>query len=303
MDISRRRFCLTTAGIATSVTGASAGHAVAQEEIQVSGTVRSEVGADPAGTTVDIFKSSDPTQRVRTTIGSDGRFSASLPGSGAYDIVYINQTDSTGLVRDPDELPLVYFVTETQISESGDLGEFVLPEGHPVSIRCVTSEGDPIENLPVNFRAENGFGVRPGAFTTTPTGMVKFTGTSRTGVELGGSTTIEVQPPSQSGAPDRLQTISVSEEMEVEVTVPNPTQYPDVVVNRSGETRTATGTGTASESSQDRTTGDDGLGGRQRGFLSNSENEPAFLSNPFNLTTLGFLLSVGGIIHQMMGGS
>lgn len=42
---------------------------------------------------------------------------------------------------------------------------------------------------------------------------------------------------------------------------------------------------------------------RQRGFFSNSgEGEPEFLSNIFNLTMLGFLLSVGGIIHQMMEG-
>jgi outer membrane protein assembly factor BamB len=41
---------------------------------------------------------------------------------------------------------------------------------------------------------------------------------------------------------------------------------------------------------------------RQRGFFTNSGDEPAFISDAFNLTTMGFLLSVGGIIHQLMEG-
>lgn len=39
-----------------------------------------------------------------------------------------------------------------------------------------------------------------------------------------------------------------------------------------------------------------------RGFFSNSGDGPAFLDNIFNLTVLGFLLSVAGILQQMMGG-
>lgn len=41
----------------------------------------------------------------------------------------------------------------------------------------------------------------------------------------------------------------------------------------------------------------------RRGFFSNgAEGEPAFLSDITNLTVLGFLLSVAGIVHQMLGG-
>ncbi|MFB6233061.1 MAG: hypothetical protein ABEH61_02265 [Haloarculaceae archaeon] len=45
-----------------------------------------------------------------------------------------------------------------------------------------------------------------------------------------------------------------------------------------------------------------GGGGRERGFFSNSGDSPDALSNPLNLTTLGFLLSVAGIAHQMLQG-
>ncbi|MEF8778263.1 MAG: hypothetical protein V5A36_05065, partial [Natronomonas sp.] len=41
---------------------------------------------------------------------------------------------------------------------------------------------------------------------------------------------------------------------------------------------------------------------RQRGLFSNSGDEPEAVSDPFNLTTLGFLLSVVGIGYQMIEG-
>ncbi|WP_435176315.1 hypothetical protein [Halorussus sp. AFM4] len=41
---------------------------------------------------------------------------------------------------------------------------------------------------------------------------------------------------------------------------------------------------------------------RSRGFFSNDGDAPAFLGDVFNLTFAGFLLSVGGIVHQMLKG-
>lgn len=40
----------------------------------------------------------------------------------------------------------------------------------------------------------------------------------------------------------------------------------------------------------------------QRGFFSNDGSDPAFLTNMFNLTVLGFLLSLLGLVYQMLGG-
>jgi hypothetical protein len=42
--------------------------------------------------------------------------------------------------------------------------------------------------------------------------------------------------------------------------------------------------------------------GRSRGFFTNSGGAPGVLGDAFNLTVLGFLLSVVGIIHQLLGG-
>lgn len=67
-------------------------------------------------------------------------------------------------------------------------------------------------------------------------------------------------------------------------------------------------TGKATDSTANTPTGDTGgtpkgdTGNRKRGFFSNSGSEPEFLSNVFNLTVLGFLLSVVGILHQMLQG-
>jgi len=317
MNVTRRGFCASTVGAAAVAATGAVGTARAQAELDVSGTITSEVNADPTGTRVELFLSSDPLQRMRATIGSDGGFSGTIPEAGTYQVVYFNE-GGDGLIEEPDDLPLVYFLTEIPIEEGGDLGEFTLPEGLLASIQCVDADGNPIENLPINFRAANGSGVSPGAFTTTPNGYVKFVGASQTGVELAGETSIEVQPPSRDGGGDRLREINVTEQFELRLTVPDPTRYPDVTVN-DGDGATATPTATtpesgsqgdattptpASDTQPDSTTAT-ATSGRTRGFFSNSaagEGEPGFLSNAVNLTTIGFLMSVAGIAYQMVGG-
>ncbi len=301
--LNRRRFCLSAGMAAVASTGTVVGQTTAQQEIQVSGTVRSEVDADPASTTIEIFKTSDPSQSLQATIESDGQFSGSLPGTGTYQLVYINQTSTAELITEQDDLPLVYYFTEMEITDGGDLGEFVLPEGEPVSIQCVDTDGRPIENLPVNFRSENGYEVQPDAFTTNPEGYVQFSDASEPGVELAGTTTIEIRP--QSGSPVQLREIAVTEQMDLRLTVTKPSQYQNVEINgatASDEQSSGTVSAQPSETVSAQPNGTTGAAGRQRGFFSNSGNEPAFLSNPINLTTLGFLLSVAGIIHQMLGG-
>lgn len=42
--------------------------------------------------------------------------------------------------------------------------------------------------------------------------------------------------------------------------------------------------------------------GRSRGFFSNSGDDPPFISNVFNLTVLGFVLSIVGLMYQMFEG-
>jgi len=62
------------------------------------------------------------------------------------------------------------------------------------------------------------------------------------------------------------------------------------------------GGGTATGGTGNEDVDGSGSGEPQRGLFSNDGDEPEFVSNPFNLTVLGFLLSVAGIIHQMLQG-
>lgn len=72
----------------------------------------------------------------------------------------------------------------------------------------------------------------------------------------------------------------------------------------SGDSSDGSGAGESTRASDPSlgTSGADGSVPRQRGFFSNSGDEPAFLTNVFNLTILGFLLSVAGIFYQMLEG-
>lgn len=75
-----------------------------------------------------------------------------------------------------------------------------------------------------------------------------------------------------------------------------------VVGSGDGKVYAISDEGTSAQSNQGGGSGG-GSSERQRGFFSNSaEGEPAYLSNVFNLTVLGLLLSVAGIIYQMFEG-
>lgn len=304
---------------------------VRAQAITLSGTVTSTAGASPAGTTVEVVNPANRRDRERAAIGEDGGFDVIMPEAEVYEVGYYNDRFNGRYVREPDDLPLLYHFGTAEASEGGTLGEFSLPEAHVVQIQCVDTDGNPIEGLPVNFRDAGGTGAPPGLFSTTANGFVKFADMTETGVELSGETRVEVQPPSQSGNPDGLQTVYVTEPRDIQLRVFDPTRYPGVSVNDGNtdanpsspltktETSRATPRSTTepatatpatratppTETANPQSSSTEVSSGRSRGFFSNragGEEPTGPLSNAVNLTTLGFLLSVAGIGYQLIEG-
>lgn len=274
MGISRRKLCATGAFVLSSQI--TLGTVSAQNSIQVDATLRSEVETDISG--VEFFIQNISTDEFSTAkVGREGTVSLSIPEPGSYRVAI------TDISPGSNNIPVIYSFDNIEIEQGGDIGEFVIPKAHQTDIRFVDENDNPIESLPVNFRAENGRGLPPDTFTTNSEGYVKYPGSTETGVELASPTDVEIQPSDSNY--DKVQTIFVSEATEFEFTISNPEQYKS-----------------------------DGLGGsptggsdssRQRGLFSNSragETQSEPLSNPTNLTTLGFLLSVAGIGYQLIGG-
>lgn len=77
---------------------------------------------------------------------------------------------------------------------------------------------------------------------------------------------------------------------------------PSNTQNDGGTNNDDTAGGMSGSSESDSADSSSGSAERERGLFSNDGSEPAFISNVFNLTMLGFLLSVAGIIHQLLGG-
>lgn len=283
MVVTRRQFCTVGAGLVTS--GVALGTASAQTSIEVSGVVRMD-GDGEVGGTVLRFSNTTTDARTEATVEPDGSFSLIVQEAGDYRVTAFDESP------DRDGVPVVYGFNNVSVSDdgsntpdssdSGDIGELNLPEAHDVSIRFFDADGDPIGGLPVNFRAANGTGPSPGLFTTDSEGYVRFAGASDRGVELAGRTEIEIQPDGESPTP--IQSVFVESASEFEFTVQNPEQF---------------GAGNVGDAGADDGSGE---GTRERGLFSNSGDEPEFISNPFNLTMLGFLLSVAGIVHQMLQG-
>lgn len=293
MSLSRRGFLAGVAGSAALAGGQSVGLAAA-DSVDVTGRVESAAGADVSGATVEVVEPENRDDRFETTLGSDGRFAGSVDTDGSYEVLFFDGTSSR-LIPDPNDRPFMYFFGLERIPSDGDLGTLTLPRGYESQIRFVTAEGNPIEGLPVSFRAPNGTGPGTGQFTTTPDGYVRHAAATDPGVELAGQVDLEVYPP--GGEPTFLERIGVTAEGEFSVTVPNPRQYEVTIRDAdSGDAIAEPSSGSTEEGSRR------GSDGRQRGFFTNSGDEPPVLSNALNLTTLGFLLSVGGIAHQLVKG-
>jgi hypothetical protein len=274
MGISRRKLCATGAFVLSSQITLDT--VSAQNSIQVDATVRSEIETDVSG--VEFFIQNISTNELSTAIvGRDETISLSIPEFGSY------RVGITDIRSGSNKIPVVYSFDDIEIEQEGNIGEFVIPEAHKTDIRFVDGNDNPIENLPVNFRAENGRGLPPDTFTTNSEGYVKYPSSTETGVELASPTEVEIQP---SGSDyDKIQTISVSGPTEFEFAISNPERYKGGGLG---------GSPTGGSNS-----------GRQRGLFSNSRGDGTQsgpLSNPTNLTTLGFLLSVAGIVYQLIGG-
>jgi hypothetical protein len=271
---------------------------VRAQDITLSGTVTSAAGTSTAGTTVRVSNPADRTEYAEAGINGNGEFSVNVPEKlENYGVEYFTKFGGR-YIQERNALPLLYDFGTAEASEDGTLGEFGLPEAHVIQIQCLDTDGNPIEGLPVNFLTTVGSGLRPGVFTTTANGYLKYIGATETGVELSGPTRVVVQPPSRSGNPDYLRLISVTEPQEIQLTVSNPTRYYGVSENDGNTDATASSSATDSSSA--------GVGsGRSRGFLSNraaGEEPTGPLSNAVNLTTLGFLLSIAGIGYQLIEG-
>lgn len=312
---SRRRFCTQTAA---AVGGCFlAGSAVAQSDSTgVSASVVAETGTALTDSHV-VFADRETHEWYRADINEDGHFSADLPSNTGYDVIFFHQKQGDLMRSVFDGVPVIADLDQIRVeNEPMELGKYTVPEGAVTMIQVVDSDGNPLENVPLSFYTQYGAGTGPRSFTTNSDGYVTHAASSEPGIELAGSMTIRTHPASADG--ELLDNIFVDEEMSVTVVLRNPEEYNGIVVHdESGEVTeaktpsasdpTAQSTGTeiektAAQQSASGSLTSDNSNSVQRGFFSNGANEPEALSDPMNLTVGGFLLSVAGIVFQMVGG-
>ncbi|MFC7325977.1 hypothetical protein ACFQMF_15535 [Halorubrum rutilum] len=212
--VTRRQFCLAGAvGVLATTVRTAAG----QEEVTATGRLSSEADTSVDGTVIQ-FSNVETGEQIEYTVGADGGIELSLT-VGTYRVTTIDESGER------NQIPAIYSFDNIEITTDGDIRELVLPEGYRTLIQCVDTEGNPIESLPVNFRAANGTGLPPGRFTTDADGYVTYFDAAGRGVELAGETEIEVQSPADPNQVQSLRTITVTDATEIEVTVSNPQQY------------------------------------------------------------------------------
>ena len=217
MTFNRRHFCSVLGMGATGIVGSTVS---AQSEVQITGTVDSTVAADVEGVEL-FFQQVDTGSFWRYTVPASGEIDQMILETGEFRV----RVDNTSARK--EDVPLVYSFGRTTVDDTGATVSYTLPQSYDVKIQCVDGKGNPVEQLPIRFRA-GGYSHGSGVLTTSEQGYVQFIETSNTKdqseLQLAGPTSVEVDATGDT-ANQPLGTIDVVEDAEFEFEISNPEQY------------------------------------------------------------------------------
>lgn len=326
MSISRtRRTVLFSAGglagLSTVVPTVTRGGATS-ETATITGRV---VYADGTPATDDeiTLSSRDDWEKVRTDY--EGYFTADVNPGTEYRLGYYQKE---GNATEHDGAPFIYGLGEFETTTGEtDLGDLTLPVPHLVTLRIRDDQGEPLYAAEPTLR-HDGWGSGWSLYNIIEDGQMAVRGADTPGVEMHGDVRVEFF------GRDFTRTISVTGPVEVNITADLDREEIlsfDVATGDGaesgdtadeGDTDGQAGTpaddgeddteSTAAESStaeqENETDTDVGASEEEdaaatRGFFSNgTEDSVDTLADPFYLTIGGFVLSVVGILAQLLRG-
>lgn len=329
--VTRRGFLALSAG---SLTGSRViGSGAAAETTTISGTIRANSGAKIQGDEIN-FSGGGGFHSVNTD--NSGQFTADVPKNQTYKMGFYKADSRSDFEAVKNGAPHIYSPGYYTVGDGPkDLGTIELPEAHLVDLRILKSSGEAFLGAQPGFR-HNGWGENPSRVAINTEGYTVIKGATFTGAEFAESVTLEVEPPAgdKYESTTHKKPISVEEPMTVTAVLDGsgvdwnvettaeftesgsqttPTTTTTTTTEPSPTTTTAASPTTSTTQTTtriDHTSSAPAESARantttvNRGFLSNEgENtDMEYLTDPFSLTLVGFVLSVGGIAHQMLRG-
>ncbi|PSQ55610.1 hypothetical protein BRD22_08680 [Halobacteriales archaeon SW_8_68_21] len=291
MTARSRRGFLAGAGAAAAACGVPT--VAAQSTVEVTGQVRSPSGATVSNSSV-VFLRNDTGELLPAVTDSDGRFAQSVPADVEYHLNFIQSPDPPPFPDIEDDIPLHQYLDSIRPTERSEVGTFDLPWANRVNARVVDQNGEPVRDATIEVVSQ-GYHLAE-SFNTDPSGYVKHVdATERVGVDLAGEVEFRAWPPgsAQDGDPGATTSLGVDSDAGVTLTLSETD-----VTEDSGTGDEEAGTGDQ-EATTDAPSPEDSDKAPERGFFSNSADEPEFLSDAVNLTTVGFALSAVGLIYQL----
>ena len=186
MKFDRRHFCSVMAIGSAGIVGRTVS---AQTELQITGTIDSAVGADVEGVEL-FFQQVDTGSFWRYTVPASGDIDLTVSETGEFRVRLDNTSARNANV------PLLYSFGRTTVESTGTNVKYTIPQSYDVKIQCLDEKDTPVERLPIGLGA-GGYSHRPGLFTTSEQGYVKFIASNNTSsqpeLQLAGPTSVEVQ--------------------------------------------------------------------------------------------------------------
>lgn len=331
MKTDRRRFLQCAGAGALACTGtAFTGTTQAQSgTTTISGRIVAESGGEIENDEIEISTGRD---FYGTRTDSDGRFEAEVPQNTYCDLAFYKADHRSDLEPLQNGVPHVYGL-DTVVVESDpvELGELRLPTAHPVDLRVVEPDGEPLRGARPDFHAD-GWGLNGGRLAVDTDGYTVIEGASFTGIEAAHQIEAEFKPPAGSEYSDRsyrrdvtveepTEVVAVVDESDVSWSVnrgsdigATPTASPTPNTETDTETKTPRTTSPMTDAkttganttltARETSPGSAGTTTPQRGFFTNgsTSGDLQFMADPFFLTVSGFVMSVVGMTYQLLRG-
>jgi len=324
LSIGRRAFIQASGGTLVSSGIIGTAHAVSEEgDVILSGSVNSHEGNPMSGWQVFVASRDGPSQYIE--LDDTGTFSASIKPDSKYYLAFYKSPDGGYPAPVRSSVPHIDGLGDVSVgSRNVDIGTKTLPKAYPVDIRALDGGGEPAPSAEIHFYSD-GFG--PGYWKTfvNEAGYYQVRESDFTGVDLAGSIQVEVsfddEEYSTNSYVDGPMTIVARSGQGITFKEDQlPEETSTVTHTTTKSTRTTTKIKSPSTSQQltssptptndvattTRTSGQatEGKSDEIRGFFTNgsSAEEFSFLSNPLHLTVAGFILSVFGVILELLRG-
>lgn len=199
---------IVTAGVAITGSAAAAGNT----DAVIEGTITDPAGEPVADAWIDLLGNEGLNS---TMTNATGDYSANVTDGAAYEVEFYQRNASVAYPNDG----IVDFWSVGNVTAPARADE-QLPEGHVLNVTVTNESGAPVGDASVLVRQQDGAEPVPLSSQTNENGVFAPNGSDASGVEVNGTVTVYVYPPSDRDLRSKTRELTVDTDTNLTVALP-----------------------------------------------------------------------------------